>query len=303
MREGRKAGSRFHCQSSQPIQEDFQETIELLREKGDCDPFLADQFGRTALDIYSGPTSSLLWLRQQDQDEIAQMSVKEITGLLCRQICGDWDNYLPLFRAIAPQGWITEDIAKYKIEEGPLKGYTLLYVAIFAWREEFLADGIRKDKLVTGLESLIVELISKGSDIHIILDHLPFPHTPLFHLIRKTTYHDLRETNKVIRRWLELLSSAGVNLEQYGKTENTLRENKQVDWDFRALMSRFWNTLEITQVRIGSTPGDFYIELEDLYFTTELASDFWFEVEGALEHDRKTQKMPGAWPEDCNLNV
>jgi len=54
--------------------------------------------------------------------------------------------------------------------------------------------------------------------------------------------------------------------------------------------------LEITQLRIGKTPEDFYIELEDLYFTTELAADFWFGIESASEGSMKL--MPGAWLED-----
>jgi len=232
---GRRACTRFHCDSNQSIEKDFQKTIELLSNQGDCDPFLTNQYGQTVFHIYTGPTSSLRWLRQQEQLELAQMSVKEITGLLCCQICGDWDNNVPPCRAIAPEGWITRDIAEYKIEQGPLKGYTLLYVAIFAWREEFQAKGDRKDTLVSGLEGLMKELISRGSDIHILLDHLPFPHTPLFHLIRKTTYNNLREANQVVKRWLELLSAAGVDLEEYGRTENVMHDDKKVNRDFRAL--------------------------------------------------------------------
>jgi hypothetical protein len=63
-------------------------------------------------------------------------------------------------------------------------------------------------------------------------------------------------------------------------------------------VSGYWETIEITKIRIGGIPDDFYVEVEDIYFTTYLVADFWHCVEGPLDEDIKVQQIPGAWPDD-----
>ena len=103
-----------------------------------------------------------------------------------------------------------------------------------------------------------------------------------------------------MKAWLSLLGECGIDLEKYGETENAMYQDYRTKWNFGAEVSGYWETIQITQIWIGKMLDDFYfyVELEDLYFTTYLVADFWLWVEDPLDEDIKVQEIPGAWPED-----
>jgi len=101
-----------------------------------------------------------------------------------------------------------------------------------------------------------------------------------------------------VKSWLRLLSDCDVDLEKYGETENYMREDHAADWNMNMYLSGYWERREVTEIWIGETADDFRIELEDLYFTTDLVADFWGWVEAPSDEYLKVQEVSGAWPED-----
>lgn len=191
---------------------------------------------------------------------------------------------------LLPQGTITNDIAQHTVEWGVWKGSNLLHAAIYHW-----AWFVEGGELFDSTEAakclfLIKDLISKGSDIHNV-SHIG-NRTPLVDIIWYSYYSGFgyQAIKRIVKAWLRLLSDCGIDLEKYGKTENDMWENGTTDWHFRIILSGYGVTIEPTKIRIGETPDDLYIEMEDLYFTTNLVADFWGWVEGPLDEDFKVQE-------------
>jgi hypothetical protein len=69
--------ARCYHYSDRLIEDDFQDTIEMLHRIGNSDPFYTDEFGDTAFHRFLGPTSAFDWLRQNEQIELASLSPKE----------------------------------------------------------------------------------------------------------------------------------------------------------------------------------------------------------------------------------
>jgi len=264
----------------------FHETVKALYS-GDCDPFLTDPSGQTPFHVFRGPTRSLCWLRQQAETELANLSSQETYELLGRLFDLPWHNSVQLFWETIPRGTITRELTQYVMVSGPLKGYTFLQLVIIWW-----IRGRTYKPPTTHLNDLIQELILAGSDIHFRRAFRSGRFTPLLLVVREMIrWHVLRErgipsqhTRSVehgVKDWLRLLCDAGVDLEEYGKTEINMKHTKEI------LLWRgthpFSFTFEVTQLRFGKTPEDFSLEFEDLYFSSYLAADFWLWAEAALE--------------------
>jgi hypothetical protein len=308
---GREA-DRCQQNSRGLINKDFQDTMEVLVAMGESDPFHADQYGRNTFHLFHGPSSTYSWLKHHEQTGLACLSTQERYEILEQRLWSSWENSVQLFQDMLPYDTITKDLTQYVMNIRYLEGLNFLHTAVFRWIQS-QADECGEayqpsPEYQAQWESLITELIIKGSDVHNFRSGpcIPSPfteidlyNTPLSTIIRSipiTSSHPSRRAKQVIKVWLKLLHNAGVDLEEYGRVENEMRESGKISKVFHAFMSRCWNRLEITKLWIGHTPDDFYIELEDLYFTNELAADFWLWVEGPFDEEVKAQEMPGAWP-------
>jgi hypothetical protein len=196
-----------------------------------------------------------------------------------------------------PLGTITKDLAQYAIENGPSGGYNFLHLSVIWWIAALKIEDNNVSVYRTELEALIKELILAGSDIHFRRGRTN--KTPLFSIILfgfdiGISFPWSRDTRNRVKAWLQLLSDAGVDLQEYGETEfATLVNDTSPD---QLQVSDGSQKFEITNLRIGRTPEDFCLELEDLYFSNDLAADFWLWAEKSMK-DNPANEMPGAWPE------
>jgi hypothetical protein len=115
----------------------------------------------------------------------------------------------------------------------------------------------------------------------------------------------LRGIVSILKRWLQVLYDTGIDLIEYGQTENKLHESGKISWIDRIDIEGFNDgnfenecEFELLGLRIGETPDDFSIEFEDLYVSTPLATDFWLWAEAPLTELDESMPRPGSWEDD-----
>lgn len=100
---------------------------------------------------------------------------------------------------------------------------------------------------------------------------------------------ELRQTRQLLEIWLQILASAGIDLERYGCLEQTCLSYNN-EWTLRCYSERYpeLNSIRIAGMSIGGAVSDwriwFHCPLD------EWAADFWALIERESEH-----LVPGAW--------
>ncbi|KAL2063621.1 hypothetical protein VTL71DRAFT_5426 [Oculimacula yallundae] len=254
---------------------DFERTVRALAAFG-ADAMLVDQYSRTALHSYSGPTSTYGWLLKNSEWDLKVMPSKDIALLLMSQMRNTQGNSVEIIQCLmATKNDMNTVAHKY-----------YLYVLSWEWGYSMFANL----PSVTGLASLILDLVHAGADLHLLSR---FGATPFLTLLKLCD--DWPEAIWIAKRWLELLYRAGVDLQEYGRIESELHDNNETTWTLN------WGVqgdcFQLVEIWIGKTPDDFYIEFEDLYATNGWAADFWEGIYEAAEEER-TRAMPGGCCED-----
>ena len=282
--DGRKALNREDHQLGYrtTIAHDFEKTIDVLLTNG-ADVTLEDQYSRTALHTYTGPSSTFQWLAQESEWDIKSLS---------------YDDYMSILLC---QGFYYETNGGELCRQ-LLTTQTLQTLAHATWENLYLLHS-----LITGwifatkssrlsFEDIIMDTIYAGANLHSVMEG---GRTPLLFLLEVIGKKPVE--SGTIQRWLELLNRADVDLLEYGRIENEMHEKQETQWTLLKNLgtSEHKNNclFEIIQLRIGKTPEDFYIEFEDLYVSTPLAADFWDWVE-APSVEEKIKATPGSWKDD-----
>lgn len=71
-----------------------------------------------------------------------------------------------------------------------------------------------------------------------------------------------------------------MDLVEFGRIENELYDEGELSWELVNDIETVYGfknycVFEILELRIGLTPKDFHIEIEDLYTSEDFAADFW----------------------------
>ena len=284
--------------------DDFHNSMVALVEGG-SDPFFQDQYIRTALHSFNGPTSSLRWLKRQEALAMAELSPQEFADLLSLRTYDEWDSSFEVLTELLPEGNITPEIAQCCVQDRRLvtdgSGSTLLQHSS-RWE---LAD-IQNHSSIESWQKLLLDLFKADRDLHAIMGSETL-YTVLSSLIHSLFYTRsfktiLRNAKRTVKGWLAILYRAGVDLAEYGRIENELHANGRTNWTFDAnieSVKEFDNIcrFKMIELRIGATPDDLYIEFEDLYVSASLAARFWKWVERPVDEDQMAS-MPGSWQDD-----
>ncbi|KAH7319434.1 hypothetical protein BKA65DRAFT_102195 [Rhexocercosporidium sp. MPI-PUGE-AT-0058] len=278
---GRRALSMGHSQpySGSMAAQDFETTVQALVTSG-TDLMLEDQYARTAFHAYTGSTSAFHWLVQKGEWDIRTTSKEEKLDMVI--------SLASSYAANLPE--LIGHFATEKLTHVSTDGTNIIHVIISVWAVALQ----REQSSSRGLESLIVDLIHGGVDLHATDSDISTPLLVLLEMMKGEL------TGSVyVRRWLEILDGAGIDLVAYGRIENEMHDNHKTEWTF-------WRNIETTdghkneccfelvELRIGKTPDDFYLEFEDLYVSASLAARFWNWAEAPSVEERM-EAMPGSW--------
>ncbi|KAH7403241.1 hypothetical protein BKA64DRAFT_641243 [Cadophora sp. MPI-SDFR-AT-0126] len=271
------------------IAQDFERTVEFLMEFG-ADTVLEDQYSRTAFHIYTGPNSSFSRLVRESTWDLKTMLQEDYVGTIMSQGLNFTANGLDICRQL-----VTEDALQAHTRISST-GFFLLHILVFSYFCRIELTETRSRSLIS-LENLIVEVIQTGADLHSISDE---GRTPLLSLLEVILGY--RPKTYVLQKWLELLDRVGVNLVEYGRKENEMRDDYEINWTFWIDIGRQYEyenmcCFKLLDLWIGETPDDFHFEFEDLYASTPLAAEFWDWVEANLDEE-KFKAIPGSWKDD-----
>ncbi|PVH75271.1 hypothetical protein DL98DRAFT_593269 [Cadophora sp. DSE1049] len=287
---GRQVLNREYHQMSREttVSQDFEKTIEVLVTFG-TDTMLADQYSRTAIHTYTGPSLPLGWLARESECEIKTMPQQDYVGLILSQSLNYRTNGAELCRQL-----VTKEVLQ-TIVNVPYNGLFLLDTLVTSWS---LALQMESPSLPS-LESLIIDVIHAGADLYSVSYD---GYTPILCLLDCCYWIQSRPCSQrfVVQKWLDLLDRAGVDLVEYGRIENEMYDNYKTEWTFGIKSKDRGHDIcrfELLELRFGETPADFYIEFEDLYASTPLAADFWDWVE-APSDEEKIKAIPGTWKDD-----
>ncbi|KAG4430424.1 hypothetical protein IFR05_014094 [Cadophora sp. M221] len=265
---------------------DFEETVKTLVTSG-TDLMLEDQYSRTSFHIYAGPTSSFDWLVRDGEWDLRTAMQEDLLSMIWSLATSLATNLPELVRQFT-MGKSLQALAQISVH-----GLCVFHIIIWAWE---LAVK-QQLSLSPGLGSLIIDLIRAGADLHNVIN---IPYTSLLYLL--DLVDKPANLNFLIKEWLTLLNHAGVDLVEYGRTENKMHKNHETSWTL-------WHDIESTSghenkcrfklvsLWIGETPEDFCIEFEDLYVSAGLAARFWEWVEAPSVEERM-KEMPGSWQGD-----
>jgi hypothetical protein len=190
-------------------------------------------------------------------------------------------------RQLIPANTITTNIA--------CANSGLLLMAILRWIFEELKGDDSSE-----LAKFLIELIVAGADPQAIQGRK----THTLRIVALFWIHGESRLRRTLVKWLQLLSEAGVDLVKFGRVENFLSDDYQVDWTFYEDIaakgqSEYWFHCEILGLWFGETPAEFHIVLEDLWFLNPLAADFWRWVEcDPMDDGEEALAVPGAWCEE-----
>lgn len=307
------------------IELDIQATFEALISIGQCDPFHKDQFGYTVYHLLDGSTSSWRWLRQQDEIELANLSLDEIRDLLLTRCVTSPRDDRSFLYDILPKGKKLHDIAAtvpynsaFRKDTGMGSILSSIGMSLVVRTMLILTIEKRTRSPPQKTESNIIlsELVSQGADLHPIFlayGHLFTPLTLFLSLAFKVKSNGIllqryEVVAPIIRGWLKALAAAGVDLDAYGAEERAIHDRGDVTWIFEIDPSRVDHDIgsehnkdstpetylyyEILDIHAGELPEEWHIEWEDVYVSSALAADFWNGVEGG---DEGLPQMPGSW--------
>jgi len=113
--------------------------------------------------------------------------------------------------------------------------------------------------------SLILEFLGRNADLHVIATDEGISHTILMRLVYAALLPPKIDISLVLRKWLNILVKAGIDLGGYGKAELDLHENGGSSWEVLVDMGIMWASfgyckMEILSLQIGEKPEDWNIE-------------------------------------------
>lgn len=192
--------------------------------------------------------------------------------------------------ALASNGQITEEMAHWRGEFN----MTVLHYLAYSVDLSGVFGQIDQNYRLHGILKIMLRFVQAGANLHALTHD---EKSPLYYLIESivfpsTSIIQLQQSSMVLREWLKLLESYGINLVQYGAAEQDLGT-------FTCLASED-NYFRTVLVTYGPRPCDWILwpcELTDSY-----AGDFWNLVENnCLMSDEGViteAVMPGAWGGD-----
>ncbi|KAI0190718.1 hypothetical protein EV127DRAFT_79010 [Xylaria flabelliformis] len=196
------------------------------------------------------------------------------------------------------QGYWTQDLRALCIES--LAIYPLTHI---------VADGLGRagDNLVAEWASLAETVIRNTPDIYHVDEEQS---TPLIVVIRSSSfsrrqsrYMSMRRLITCVNLWLSKVQSSGHDLEEYGRRENEMLMDKQLQLDNACEFAQYsfqrgrWRYFigRIRGYQYGPQPKDWKILWS--FPEKSYAADFWRLVEDG------PQLVPGAWVEDSDDEV
>jgi hypothetical protein len=280
--------------------------MEILTTNGlsNSDPFLEDQFGFTVFHTMTGMSWSFEWLRRHEIHMLLNLSTEETWNLLWSRIMNfgtmTTNSMVFMIRECIPNGKVTKTLAKSFAPDSPLFpcGSILSIIA----QEWIHCKEIMESEHDEEWETFLLQFLGAGADLHAVSTNTGVKHTILLSLVYATLLLAQRVhvswPTWVLRKWLHIISKAGVDLMKYGQTELDMHRWSDVSWHFdidlqtRGNSEKDWCTTQIFRIHIGERPEDWDIEWDNLVLDGVLR-EFWDLVDGPPSED--DLKVPGGW--------
>ncbi|KAH8593500.1 hypothetical protein B0O99DRAFT_688721 [Bisporella sp. PMI_857] len=274
----------------------------LLINAGECDFFEPDKLPIWGL-LFYGPTSSLALFLDASMQSNREIPLLERHRLALLLATYDRHNAPTLIRTALGH----HPFESLELELEDKHGQTLVSNIMFSLRgfvqrigrnSNVLELGTKRldpiysaagnitpmDFLILYWVPLIRDLANAGADLHHIVDG-------------RSTFLDVCELKyeinwrlhqESLRRWLQLLADAGIDLTKFGKAEATLLQQYDQEGNHKRLYRCYWQRL--IGFSYGARPSDWEFWFEE--HSDKFAGQFWYMI------DHPELKMPGAWVED-----
>ena len=248
------------------VTEDIDETIEVLTTKGDCDTLLEDQFGFTSFHLFTGRSDSFAWLRRYEQVMLHNLSPEETWNILWARMMnfGTWTGNpkATQIREGIPGEKVPKHLARNFSADSPVRssGSFLSMIA----NEWVRSREILIEALDERWESLILEFLGHDADLHVIATDEGIAHTILMRMVHASLIPPKADLVLVLRKWLDILVKAGINLEEYGQEELDLHDDGHCSWEIVVDLGSRWQSLryckmEVLSLQIGEKPEDWHV--------------------------------------------